>query len=255
MKDNKILIVEDDAQLRELIKICLSDNYEVFEAGNGKQGWEVAVTTMPDLIITDVMMPEMDGNKFCGMIKNEERTSHIPVIMLTANIAVEQQITGLENGADVYLTKPFSILVLHAYVGNLLKTREVMRERYDNKVLLEPLDIEVGTVDKKFIEKLMNAIGENISNPEFGVAELARHIGMSRSGLYKKFSALTQIPIAEFIKSVRMRKAAVLLAKDKLNVAEVAWEVGYNDRKYFSREFKKSFGKTPSEYIGSVTGI
>jgi DNA-binding response OmpR family regulator len=254
MKENKILVVEDNAELREFIKICLSPYYEFLEASNGKQGWELAVTEIPDLIVTDVMMPEMDGNQFCRNLKSDERTSHVPVIMLTAKIAVEQQLEGLESGADLYLTKPFSVQILQSYINNLLKSRETLRQRYDNKVLLEPLEVEVGTVDKKFMERLMTVINENLSNADFNISDLSKIIGMSKAVLYKKFNALTEIPIAEFIKSLRLKKAAILLSKDKLNIAEVAWEVGFNDRKYFSKEFKKMFGKTPSEYIGQARG-
>ncbi|MEX6689922.1 response regulator [Danxiaibacter flavus] len=254
MKVNKILIVEDNAELREFIKMCLVPYYEFLETSNGKQGWEIAVTEIPDLIVTDVMMPEMDGNQFCRKLKNDERTSHIPVIMLTAKIAVEQQLEGLESGVDLYLTKPFSVQILQSYINNLLKSREAIRERYSQKVLLEPLEVEVGTVDKKFMERLMLVINENLSNADYNVSDLSKDIGMSKAVLYKKFNALTQTPIGEFIKSLRLRKAAVLLSKDKLNVAEVAWEVGFSDSKYFSKEFKKQFGKTPSEYIERAKG-
>lgn len=254
MREKKILIVEDNAELREFIKICLSPHYVFLEASNGKTGWEMAITEIPDLIVTDIMMPEMDGNEFCQNLKKDERTSHIPVVMLTARIAVEQQLEGLENGADVYLTKPFSVQILQSYISNLLKSRDVIRQRYANKVLLEPLEVEVGTVDKKFMERLMAAINENLSNADFNISDLSKHIGMSKAVLYKKFTALTQMPIGEFVKSLRLKKAAILLSKDKLNIAEVAWEVGFNDRKYFSKEFKKMFGKTPSEYIGQAKG-
>jgi YesN/AraC family two-component response regulator len=254
MKEAKILVVEDNDELREFIKMCLMPHYDIMEASNGKEGWELAVTEIPDLIVTDVIMPEMDGLQFCRNLKNDERASHIPVIMLTAKIAVEQQLEGLESGADLYLTKPFSVQVLQTYIGNLLKSREALRQRYSQKVLLNPLEVEVGTVDKNFMERLMQAINKNISDPDFNVSDLAREIGMSKAVLYKKFQALAHVPIGEFIKTLRLRKAAVLFAEDKLNVTEVAWAVGFNDRKYFSKEFKKFFGKAPSEYIEAMQG-
>jgi YesN/AraC family two-component response regulator len=254
MKDTKILVVEDNDELREFIKICLMPHYGCLEAANGKEGWELAVTEIPDLIVTDVIMPEMDGLQFCRNLKNDERTSHIPVIMLTAKITVEQQLEGLESGADLYLTKPFSVQVLQTYIGNLLKSRETIRQQYSQKVLLNPLEVEVGTVDKKFMERLMQAINKNLADPDFNVANLSREIGMSKAVLYKKFQALAHVPIGEFIKTLRLRKAAVLFAEDKLNVTEVAWEVGFNDRKYFSKEFKKFSGKSPSEYIEAMKG-
>jgi AraC-like DNA-binding protein len=164
-------------------------------------------------------------------------------------VAVEQQIEGLESGADIYLTKPFSVQVLQSYINNLLRSKEVLRQHYSQKIFLEPLDVEVGTVDKKFMERLMSVVEQNLSHPEFNVPMLSKELGMSKAVLYKKFNALVQVPIGEFIKSLRLKKAALLLVNDQLNITEVAWEVGFNDRKYFSKEFKKFFGKTPSEYV------
>jgi DNA-binding response OmpR family regulator len=249
MNESKILIIEDNDELRGFIKTCLETDYRILEAANGVAGWELAVTELPDLIVTDVMMPEMDGNEFCRNLKHDERTSHIPVIMLTAKVAVEQQIEGLESGADVYLTKPFSVQVLQSYISNLLKAKEILRQRYSQKIFLEPLDIEVGSVDKRFMERLMCIVEKNLDKTDFSVLVLSRELGMSKAVLYKKFSALVKVPIGEFIKSLRLKKAATLLIYDKMNVSEIAWEVGFSDRKYFSKEFKKFFGKTPSEYL------
>lgn len=247
--NTNILIIEDNAEVRDFIRICLQTDHTVSEAANGREGWDCAVSDLPDLIITDVMMPEMNGNEFCQRLKNDVRTSHIPVIMLTAKTSIDQQLEGLESGADVYLTKPFSVKVLQSYVKNLLRLKESQRQHFSQKIFLEPTQTEIGTVDKKFMERLMEVIEANLNNPEFHVSALAREVGMSTAVLYKKFNALTQMPIGEFIKSLRLKKAALLLRNDKLNIAEVAWEVGFNDRKYFSKEFKKFFGQTPSEYI------
>ncbi|MBV4358198.1 response regulator [Parasegetibacter sp. MAH-26] len=247
--EKKILIIEDSEEIRDFIKTCLETEYSILEAANGLTGWEIAVNELPDLIVTDVMMPEMDGKQFCYNLKNDERTSHIPVIMLTAKVEVEDQIEGLEQGADVYLTKPFNIYLLKTYINNLIKSKEVLRHKYSQKLFFEPLDIEIGTVDKKFMERLMRLVEDNLEKSEFGVLDLSKELGMSKSVLYKKFDALVKIPIAEFLKSMRLKRAAVILANDKLNVSEVAWKVGFNDPKYFGREFKKMFGKSPSEYI------
>lgn len=249
---SSILIIEDIVEMRDFIKLCLEPTYKIYEAANGKEGWELAVTELPDLIVTDVSMPEMDGNEFCRNIKNDERTSHIPVIMLTAKVLVEHHLKGLQSGADIYLTKPFSVEVLQTYISNLLKTKEILRQHYSQKIFLQPSGVEIGTVDKKFMERLMAIVEEKLSEPEFNVPSLAKEIGMSKAVLYKKFSALVQIPIGEFIKSLRLKKAALLLANDKFNVTEVAWEVGFSDRKYFSKEFKKFFGKSPSEYCDAA---
>ena len=194
----------------------------------------------------------MDGNELCRRLKTDERTSHIPVIMLTAKAAVEQQIEGIECGADVYLTKPFNIQVLQSYARSILRSKELIRQRYSQKVLMEPSSVEIGTVDKKFMERLMKVIEEKLGASEFSISDLAKEIGMSKPVLYKKVSALIHMPIGEFVKSLRLKKAALLLEHDKFNITEVAWAVGFNDRKYFSKEFKKYFGKSPSEYMESL---
>ena len=254
MNDKKILIIEDNEEVREFIKTCLETTYDIFEAENGSQGWEIASTELPDLIVTDVTMPEMDGNEFCRNLKNDVRTSHIPVIMLTARVAEEHHIEGLESGADLSLTKPFSVLVLQTYISNLLKAKDLLRQVYSQKIYLEPTNVEVGTVDKQFIERFMEIVEENLGNAEFNVSHLSRELGMSKAVLYKKFDALVHIPIGEFIKTMRLKKAAIILANDKLNINQVAWEVGFNDSKYFSKEFKKYHGKTPSEYLSATGG-
>lgn len=254
MSQVRILIIEDTPDVRAFIKACLEEEYTILEAENGVKGWELAVNELPDLIITDVMMPQMDGNEFCRNLKKDERTSHIPVIMLTAKAAEDQLIEGLESGADIYLTKPFSIVVLQNYISNLLKLKTVLRQRYSQKIYLEPLDVEVGTVDKKFMERLMSIIEDHLGEPDFNVPFLSKELGMSKAVLYKKFNALVHIPIGEFIKNMRLKKAASLLVNDSMNISEIAWEVGFNDRKYFSKEFRKFFGKSPSEYLAERGG-
>jgi len=254
MSQVRILIIEDTPDVRAFIRACLEEDYSILEAENGVKGWELAVNELPDLIITDVMMPQMDGNEFCRNLKQDDRTSHIPVIMLTAKAAEDQLIEGLESGADIYLTKPFSIVVLQNYISNLLKLKTVLRQRYSQKIYLEPLDVEVGTVDKKFMERLMSIIEDNLGRPDFSVPFLSKELGMSKAVLYKKFNALVQIPIGEFIKHMRLKKAASLLVNDSMNISEIAWEVGFNDRKYFSKEFRKFFGKSPSEYLAEKDG-
>lgn len=248
MACDKILIVEDNAELRGFLRICLESDYDIEEADDGKMGLAVAFETIPDIIVTDVSMPVMDGNEFCRNIKNDERTCHIPVIMLTAQSDADQQVAGLENGANVYLTKPFSVKVLQSYVRNLLAAKETLRQYFSQRILLEPLGIEIGSGNKKFMERIMTVVNDNIGNADFHIHDLSKEIGMSTAVLYKKFNALTKTPIAEFIKSLRLKKAALLLKNKELNVSEIAWKVGFNDRKYFSKAFKKFFGTTPTEY-------
>jgi ligand-binding sensor domain-containing protein/signal transduction histidine kinase/DNA-binding response OmpR family regulator len=248
-KRQTILIVEDNVELRGLIKGTLEADYEVFLAGNGLEGWDIATVEIPDLIISDVMMPEMDGFTLCNQLKSDERTSHIPVILLTAKSSQTDQISGLTQGADSYLTKPFSTKILGLQVHNLLEAREKMRKKYSRELVLEPGLLPVNPLNEQFISKLTGIIEDNMENEELGVELLAAQIGMSQSVLYKKLKAVTDLSVNDFSKSIRLKKAAQLLLQRQYTVYEIGYMVGFSDRKYFSREFKKQFGKTPSEYL------
>jgi ligand-binding sensor domain-containing protein/signal transduction histidine kinase/DNA-binding response OmpR family regulator len=253
-----ILIAEDNPELRALIQQSLIQQYHILSYENGLRAWEAAIEHIPDLIISDVMMPEMDGFTFCEKLKTDERTSHIPVILLTAKSSQNDQISGLETGADVYITKPFSTKVLELNVRNLLASREKMRHKFSRQMVegTEP-DLPVSTtventvvnkIDKEFLNRLIQIVEEHIDNPEFGVDMLSKKLAMSAPILYKKLKALTDLSVNDFVKSLRLKKAAELLLQKQMTVYEVAYAVGYNDRKYFSKEFKKQFGKTPSEF-------
>lgn len=244
-----ILIVEDNDELRAFIKESLEKHYFILEGDNGLSGWEIAIEQIPDIIISDVTMPVMDGFELCTKLKNEVSTSHIPVIMLTAMAANMHQVDGLEAGADIYLTKPFSIQVLELSVKNVLASREALKEKYSRQVMLMPRKVEIQSPDEKFLNKLMQLVEDNMEDPDFNVGSLVNDIGMSQTVLYKKIKALTGMSITDFIKSQRLKRAAQLLLENKLNISEVAYAVGFNDRKYFSKEFKKQFGKAPTDYI------
>jgi len=243
-----LLLVEDNAEVRTFLAESLCETYEVFQAENGEQGWESATELIPDLIISDVMMAEMDGLTLCKKLKTDERTSHIPVVLLTAKASVSHQVSGLETGADAYISKPFSLKVLELSLRNLLTARELMRQKYSRQVTLEPKNIPINTVDELFVNRIIQITEELMDNPEFGVAMLSQKIGMSQSVLYKKLKAVTDMSVNDLLKSIRLKKAAQLLQQHNMTVYEVAYAVGYDDRKYFSKEFKKHFGKTPSEY-------
>ncbi len=249
-----IQIVEDNPELRELVRQTFSGQYQVLESENGAEGLELATAQIPDLVISDVMMPEMDGLRFCYLLKTDERTSHIPVILLTAKSSQEDHVSGLETGADLYLTKPFSTRVLELNVRNLLASREKMRQKYSTQLQAEETtDVTAhlpNPLDNTFLEKLSQLVDEHMDDPEFGVDMLARKVAMSQPVLYKKLKAVTNMSVNDFVKSLRLKKAAELIRKKQHTVYEVAYMVGYNDRKYFSREFKKQFGKTPTEYAG-----
>lgn len=250
-----IHIVEDNPELRRLIHETFGEQYRVLESGNGAEGLELATTQIPDLVISDVMMPEMDGLSFCHQLKTDERTSHIPVILLTAKSSQADHVSGLETGADLYLTKPFSTKVLELNVRNLLASREKMRERFSRQMQTDskPVtkDILPNTLDTAFLEKIMQLVDEHMDDPDFGVDMLARKVAMSQPVLYKKLKAVTNMSVNDFVKSLRLKKAAELIRRKQHTVYEVAYMVGYNDRKYFSREFKKQYGKTPTEFAAA----
>lgn len=247
-KKYTVLVVEDNDELRGFIVQSLQSTYHILESVNGLQGWEAAVENVPDIIVSDVTMPELNGLQLCLRLKQEERTNHIPVIMLTAMASHLHQVDGLEAGADVYITKPFSIQVLELSIRNLLQGREELKLKYSRQIMLSPRKVEVESPDERFLNKLMLLIESKMEDPDFNVGGLVDGIGMSQTVLYKKIKALTGLSITDFIKSQRLKRAAQLLADHKMNIAEVAYSVGFNDRKYFSKEFRKQFGLAPSDY-------
>ncbi|HMI01703.1 MAG TPA: two-component regulator propeller domain-containing protein [Pedobacter sp.] len=249
VKKHTILVIEDNAELRLLIKESLLSDYHVLTAKNGLQGWEKAIEEIPDLIVSDVMMPGMDGFMLCHQLKSDVRTSHIPVILLTAKSSEADQISGLKGGADMYLTKPFSNKIFLLNLHNLLTGRETMRQKFSKLFVLEPQQILIDDVEEQFLSKLIRIIENNMEDENFGVELLAGEIGMSQSVLYKKLKALTNMSVNDFSKSIRLKRAAQLLMQKKYTIYEIGYMIGFSDRKYFSREFKKQFGKTPSDYL------
>ena len=250
-----VLLVEDNEEVRTFIAGALGSHYHIIQTENGEQGWATAVESIPELIISDVMMAEMDGLALCTKLKTDERTSHIPVILLTAKASLNHQLSGLKMGADAYMPKPFSIQLLELNVRNLLSSRRLMQQKYSRQITLQPQNVVIESVDEQFLSRIVAITEEWMDNPDFGVAMLAEKIGMSQSVLYKKLKAVTDLSVNDFLKSIRLKRAAQLLRQQKMNVYEVAYAVGYDDRKYFSKEFKKQFGKTPTEYAADVQEI
>lgn len=244
-KNYTILLAEDNEELRTFIAESLP-GYQIISCVNGADAFEQATNNIPDLIISDIMMPVMDGLELCRKVKTDERTSHIPVILLTALAAHIHQVNGFQTGADTYLTKPFSTKILELNVHNLLSSRELMRKKFAQQITLQPQNLPITSPDEKFIKKLMQVVEDHMENPEFGVVALGNEMGMSKTVLYKKICAVTDMAPADFIKSMRLKKAAFLLQQNVLSINEVAVLVGFNDRKYFSREFKKLHGVSPS---------
>lgn len=243
-----ILIVEDHADLRSFIRGNLSDEYRVIEAENGKAGLERAMETIPDLVISDVMMPEMDGYQLCDALKRNIKTNHIPVVLLTARAAREKKIAGLEFGADDYLTKPFDPEELQIRVRNLINIRKQMREKFSQEMRLGPAAVTVPSTQKVFLERLNEVLEQHIEDENFNVETLGSEIGMSRGQLHRKLKALIDQSPSEFIRNFRLQRAADLIHQDAGNMAEIAYMVGFNSQAYFTRSFQELFGCTPSEY-------
>ncbi|MGI4875282.1 MAG: two-component regulator propeller domain-containing protein [Janthinobacterium lividum] len=243
-----VLIIEDNDELRTFLDYALSPHYAVYGSANGLAGWQTAVDLIPDVIVSDVMMPEMNGLELTARLKADERTSHIPVILLTARASEAHQLSGLGQGADVYLTKPFNMQLLETHLQNLLKARQVWQQKYTQQITLEPQHIPVDGPDQKFLTKLLAIIEDNIENEDFGVPAIAAEVGMSQPVLYKKVKALTTMSVNDFVKSIRLKKAAQLIKQQEYKIYEIAFAVGFSDSKYFSKEFAKQFGMTPSAY-------
>jgi signal transduction histidine kinase/DNA-binding response OmpR family regulator len=244
----KLLIVEDNHDIRAYIRLHFFDSFQVIEAENGASGFEIALHNQPDLIVSDVLMPVMDGMDLCKKIKEDERTSHIPVIILTALSEEMDTINALKLGADDYITKPFNVEALKLKVSNVLSSREKLRLKFANQVWLEPKDITVTTADEKFLKKSMEIVEVNMDNPEFDVDYFVKEIGMSRSQLYRKMEMLTNQSVKEFVRTIRLKRAAQLLEKDNFTISEILAQIGINNRSYFAKCFKDLFGVNPSDY-------
>jgi ligand-binding sensor domain-containing protein/signal transduction histidine kinase/DNA-binding response OmpR family regulator len=244
-----VLLVEDNDDFRFYLKDNLNDRYIIIEAANGKEGIQQAVTHLPDLIVSDVMMPEMDGIELCRLLKTNPKTSHIPVILLTARMSEDMKQEGFETGADDYITKPFSFEILEARMNNLIMQRERLKLSFQKFFRIEPGEIGITSLDEKLMTRALDMVEKHLGDSDFSVEKLSRELGMSRVHLYKKLTALTGKTPIEFIRIMRLKRAAQYLEKSQMTIAEVAFEVGFNDPRYFSRYFKAEFGMLPSQYI------
>jgi DNA-binding response OmpR family regulator len=220
-----ILVAEDNADVRKLLNKSFSKEYKVIEAINGKQGTELALEWVPDLILSDIMMPEVDGLTFCQTIKSDERTSHIPVILLTARAGEEDQYKGLSTGADAYVTKPFKIKTLTTRVAHLIASRKALRNRYSQEIILKPKDIAITNMDELFLERVQNVLDNKLTESAFSIQEFSEAVGMSRMQLHRKLKALTGLSASEFIRSQRLKLAASLLQNSDANVSEIGYQV------------------------------
>ena len=246
----KLMIVEDNHEVRAYVKSIFLNEFVILEAEDGKEGISLALEEIPDLIISDVMMPVMDGISMTRQLKSNTKTSHIPIILLTARTSLIFKVEGLETGADDYVNKPFNPKVLQLKVRNAIRARELMRKAFrDNDALvIEPRRVTLTSTDEEFVQKALRSIENNMNNADYSVEELGLDVGMSRMQLYRKLKALTGHSANEFIRTIRLKRAAQLLEQNQLTIAEITYEVGFNDLQYFRECFKKLFGVTPSEY-------
>jgi len=242
-----LLVVEDNADLRQFICETTQQHYQVIEAGNGKEGFEKAMAEIPDIIISDVMMPVMDGFAMVEKIKKDERTSHIPVILLTAKAGQQHKIEGLETGADDYLTKPFDAKELLARLQNLVNQRKILRKKFAGSIQLKPSEVSVKSIEEVFLTNVMEEIEKNMGEEEFTVEELAKKIAMSRSQLHRKLVAVIGQSPSDLIRQTRLLRAKELLQKRSATPSEVAFKVGFSSHTYFSKCFKEEFGISPGE--------
>lgn len=243
-----ILVVEDESDMLQYVYEILSPSFKVLTAANGKEGVEHALESIPDLIVSDVMMPEMDGIELCRKLKADKATSHIPIILLTALSDMNHHVQGIREGADVYLPKPFNSQLLLVHVHNLINSRNSLKELYAKKVFMGSGSFEIKTFEEEFLFKLMQLVEDNISNSDFNNDELANLMFMSRSTFYRKLKAVTGMSGNEFIRTARLNYASKLLKSGNYAVTEAAFESGFNDIKYFRKRFQDQFGLSPSEY-------
>lgn len=244
-----LLFVDDNADIRNFIKEGFQNDFRIIEAEDGQIAHEVALSSLPDIIVSDVMMPNMDGIELCEHLKTNPLTSHIPIVLLTAKSTDEDELQGLRTGADAYVVKPFKLDILRAQLMNIYLQRERLKQRFRQEVLLQPEDITVTTADEEFLKRAVSIIEDHMSDSDFNVEALVKEMYLSRSKLYLKLKALTGQSSSEFIRTIRLKRAIQLLEKSDYTIKEIMFMTGFNTASYFSKCFKNQFGVVPSEYL------
>jgi len=247
-----VLIVEDNAEVLTLLKRVFNTDYRVFMAKNGQEGLELARELQPDIVISDVVMPIMDGYELCRQLKSNYITSHIPIILLSAKTSDEHQVEGYEFGADAYMTKPFNGEVLKSHIKSIITSRKILRDRFAMEPHVEPKDITVNSEDERFLQQAIDLVENNLKNESFTTEMLADQLNLSRTVLFRKMKNLTGCSANAFIKKIRMKQAAYLIEKNFGNLTQICYEVGLNDVKHFRNSFKEHFGVTPSDYKAGI---
>ncbi len=247
----RLLVVEDNGDVVRYLRALLENTYEVYTAADGAEGFEMALETIPDLIISDVMMPVMDGFTLTRKLKADLRTSHIPVVLLTARADADSKLEGLGSGADAYLAKPFDRKELFLRIGNLIALRRQLQLRYaapqKPRTLAQPGESLKHTREDAFMKQVWDILEAHLDEEEFGISRLCEALAMSRSQLYRKFAALTDTTVNQYLQNLRLNKARELLLTTELNVSEVAYDTGFKNPSHFSRAFSKRFGHAPSQ--------
>lgn len=247
-KKYTVLIVEDNAVLRSFIKEILKPKYNVIQAENGREALTKAIEYLPDLIVSDVIMPEMVGTELCSKIKTTLATSHIPVILLTSRSSLVYKFEGLESGADDYISKPFNLKEFNLKIQNLLEFKQRLKDKFTSNENFEALDISLTSLDEQLLDKALKIVKDNISNQDFNIAQFSEELGVSRSILFTKIKAWTNATPNDFIQEIRLNQASKLLELNKFNISEIAYQVGFKRPKYFSQCFQKKYGLTPTEF-------
>ena len=247
-KENSVLIVEDNTDLLNHIKSLLAPDFNIWIAENGLEGKELALEHIPDLIVSDVMMPEMDGIEMTQQLKKDIRTSHIPIILLTAKSEKEHKLEGLKTGADDYVSKPFDFEELRLRINNTIKSRQILQDKLSGKNLVKPSSVNIPSTEERFLKKAISIVEQFIGDETFSVDILSKEIGMSRVQFHRKIKALTNRPTTYFIRSIRLERAKQLLEQGVGNITEIAYKVGFSSQSYFTRCFQEHFGKPPSAF-------
>ncbi|MGB5435016.1 MAG: response regulator, partial [Maribacter sp.] len=247
-----VLIVEDHKEIRDFLKSVWQVKYTVLEAKTGNEGIEKALENVPDLIISDIKMPNGDGITLCNSLKTDVRTSHIPIILLTANSSEENELKGLHSGADDFVAKPFKLKVLEKRVENLIATRRALRNRYSQEYIFKAKDIAITPTDELFLNKIQEVLDKHLSDPEFTAALFCKEVHMSRMQLHRKLQAYTGLSTTAFIRSERLKQAVHILKNSDTTINEVAYIVGFNTPSYFIKCFKETYKKTPLEYLQNI---
>ncbi|WP_166963966.1 two-component regulator propeller domain-containing protein [Yeosuana marina] len=247
-----LLLVEDHVEIRQFIKLALKHKYKIFEAENGIKGIKVALEIVPDIIISDIRMPKCSGIELCNTLKNDERTSHIPIILLTAGIGEENELKGLQSGADDFIIKPFKLRILEKRIANLIEVRKALRNRYSQELILKAKDISITPTDEVFLNKVQQILDKSLSNPDFNTEYFSKEVAMSRMQLHRKLLVYTGLSTSAFIRSQRLKQALHILNTSDATINEVAYMVGFNTPSYFIKCFKETYNNTPAEYLQSL---